>query len=238
MLSSLYKLLTTIAVIAIACVVVFAYLKYTEQQRRVAELEEQKRTLELVVDRLSADNRVAEILVTAQRIDQGVKETTLLFVEYARDGRPLPPRQFVVRGDNIHIDAKVIRFERHFVKEGDQLRGKSIALFTKIYGDAQTPDSATPIDTPGSIPDQYRGADPKVTAFEQNLWKDFWKLAEDDTFRQTHGVRLAWGEGAWGPFQPGRLYTATLEAAGGLTIKSEPLKPIYLEALKSTTRPQ
>lgn len=239
MLSSLYKLLTTAAIVAIAGVVIFAYYNFTQQQRKVAQLEEEKKTLELVVDRLGAERRVAEILVTGQRIDNGVKETTLLFVEYARDGSALPPRQFTVRGDNVHIDGKVIRFDRHFVKEGDPLRGKSIALFTKIYGDAQTPESATPIDTPGQIPDQYRGADPKVTAFEQTLWQNFWKLAEDETFRNTHGVRLAWGEGAWGPFQPDRLYTATLEADGGLTITSQPLKPIYLQALKSaTTRPQ
>jgi hypothetical protein len=47
------------------------------------------------------------------------------------------------------------------------------------------------------------------------------------------GVRVAQGEGVWRPFEPGRLYTITLESNGGLNVHSEPLRGIYQEALRS-----
>ena len=43
----------------------------------------------------------------------------------------------------------VIRFNQNFVTENDPLRGHSIALFTRIYGDKQTPANAYVIDQPG-----------------------------------------------------------------------------------------
>src|SRR4029453_327822 len=106
------------------------------------------------------------------------------------------------------------------------------ALFTRIYGDKQAPNTADPIDIPGSIPEIYRDADPSVIEFEQELWKDFWRLTIDETFRKEKGVRVAMGQGVWGMFEPDRLYTITLENDGGLSLTSETLKGIYREALK------
>ena len=80
----------------------------------------------------------------------------------------------------------VIKFDRDFVDENDPLRGHSIALFTKIYGDKQRPRRRETIDAPGKIPDVYRGADPRRREFEQELWNNFWKLAEDPRVPPAH----------------------------------------------------
>ena len=99
------------------------------------------------------------------------------------------------------------------------------------------------IDSPGKIPDIYRDADPKVTQFEMSLWNDFWKLYDDEEYRKKRGVRVdggVTGQGVWGPFKPDRLYTITIESAGGITMTSTPLKGVYREALKqrnATTEP-
>ena len=59
---------------------------------RIAKLEEEKKELQQIVQRLTDERRAAEMIVTDQRkTDQGL-ETTLLFVEQARDGSPLPPK--------------------------------------------------------------------------------------------------------------------------------------------------
>jgi hypothetical protein len=158
--------------------------------------------------------------------------TTLLFVEYDRNGNDLPPKSFVVRGRDVHIDAMVIIFDRALVKADDPLRGHSIALFTSIYGDHQEPAEAAHIDTPGGVPDIYRGADSHVTAFETALWSQFWELASDKQLRAQRGVRVAEGQGVWGPLEPDKLYTLTLDAGGGLNLTSEPLKGIYRAALR------
>ena len=209
------------------------YQHATDTEKKIEKLQDEKKQLEQVVTRLSTERRVADVLVSRQEPNaQGVTETTLLFVENDKQGNPLPAKSFTILGRVAHIDAMVIKFDHGFVQQNDALRGHSIALFTKIYGDHQSPADAQMIDPPGKIPDVYRGADPKVTQFEMDLWNNFWKLYEDPAYRQSKGVRALGGHGVWGPFQPDRLYTITLEADGGLNMTSEPIKGIYREALK------
>src|SRR5713226_4776339 len=62
-------------------------IQQLEKQRQ--KLEEEKRELQTVVKRLSDEKRVAEVLVTDQTQIDSVLHTTLLFVEYAKDGTPL-----------------------------------------------------------------------------------------------------------------------------------------------------
>jgi hypothetical protein len=202
------------------------------EQARV-KLESDKKELENVVSRLEGEKRIADVLVARQENVEGAGiQTTLLFVEYDRNGQPMPAKSFVIAGTTAHLDAMVIKFDHDFVSKSDPLRGHSIALFTRIYGDSQAPSSAQLIDQPGTIPDVYRGADPKVSAFELALWKDFWKLYEDDAYRKAKGVRALGGHGVWGPFELGKLYTVTIESDGGLNMTSEPLKGIYKELIR------
>ncbi len=56
---------------------------------------------------------------------------------------------------------------------------------------------------------------------------------KDTQYANSKGVRVAQGETVWGIFEPDKLYTITLESAGGLSLTNEPLKPIFREALSS-----
>ena len=204
-----------------------------EQERD--KLQTQKRQLQTVVERLSDEKRVAEILVRDQKKIDGKLITTLLFVEYAKDGSALPPKTFTIDGNTAHIDAMVIKFDRDFVAQNDPLRGHSIALFHRLFGETQSPETGFPIDIPGKVPDIYRGnadTSAKLAAFESDLWQNFWRLAEDKEYRTAKGIRVANGQGIWGPFSPDKLYTLVLDADGGLNLTSEPLKGIYREAMK------
>src|SRR5687768_1117943 len=232
MLRTTAKLLGLFVLVIAGSSGIIAYHNHFAAERKVEQLQEEKKQLQQIVKRLSEEKRVAEVLVTEQATVDGELHTTLIFVEYAKDGSPLPPKSFSFVGKMAHIDAMVIKFDRGFVEENDALRGHSIALFTKIYGDKQSPAEASHIDEPGTIPSVYRGVDPRVSKFEQELWKNFWKLAEDPAFRQQHGVRVANGQGLWGPFEADKIYTITIESDGGLNMTSEPLKGIYREALK------
>ena len=88
------------------------------------------------------------------------------------------------------------------------------------------------IDAPGQIPGYYQATDRRVSEFETDLWKDFWKLAADEQYRKRMGVRICNGEGPWWPCDPDKLYTITIESAGGLNVTWEPVKPIYREAMR------
>src|SRR6266550_3409417 len=109
-------------------------IQQLEKQRQ--KLEEEKRELQTVVTRLSDEKRVAEVLVTDQKQVGQTLRTTLLFVEYARDGTALKPKTFTIEGNTAHIDAMVIKFDRDFVGHNDPLRGHSIALFRRLFGEA------------------------------------------------------------------------------------------------------
>jgi hypothetical protein len=232
MLQAITKLVSLAMVLTIGMVVILLYRQHTEVERKAAALENENEQLNLVVDRLTDERRVAEMLVTGQSLVNGSPQTTLLFVEYARNGQTLPPKTFTILGDQVHLDAMVIKFDRDFVKQNDPLRGHSLALFTKVFGNLQTPDQGAMIDTPNKIPDYYQGTDPRISAFETELWDNFWKLATDKSYRQKMGVRVSDGEGKWWPCETDRLYTITIEAAGGLNVTSEPVKGIYQEALR------
>ncbi len=203
-----------------------------EAKEQAARAQAEADEMRQVVQRLENHTRVADVLVTDQSEAGGVLHTTLLFQEYAKDGSSLEPKRFTIEGKMAHIDALVIQFEGKYVEKHDPLRGASVALFTRIFGDKETPENAHPIDEPGHIPAIYRGADPKVSEFEQNLWRDFWKLADNEGYARQMGVHVAQGQSVFRPFEMGRLYTLTLQADAGITITSEPLKGIYLEMLK------
>lgn len=232
MLHFLGKIFALVLLLTAGAVGIYLYRHQDESAVKLEQEREKTRQLESVVSRLTGEKRRAEVLVTDQKTVEGVLKTTLLFVEYASDGHSLPPKSFTIDGKFAHIDGLLIQFEHNFVKENDPLRGHSIVLFQRIYGDKQPPEQAAPIDAPGEIPAVYRGAEPRVSEFEQDLWKNFWKLYDDESYRQMKGVRVAMGQGVWGMFDKGKLYTITLQSDGGLTLASEPLKGIYVEALK------
>jgi hypothetical protein len=227
------KILALATLVLTGSVGVWVYQEKFAASAKIGRLEKEKEALKQVVQRLSDEKRVAEILVTDQKVDSsGELRTNLLFVEYTRGGESLPPKVFTIIGKLAHLDAMVIKFDHKFVQDGDPLRGHSIALFTKIYGEQQSPANAPAIDESGKVPEIYRDADPRLANFEQDLWKDFWKLASDEDYRKQKGVRVAMGQGVWGMFEPDKLYRVTLESDGGLNLTAEPLRGIYREALK------
>lgn len=233
MLRALSKILALASLVLACSVGIWVYQERFAASHQIAKLQEEKKVLEQVVKRLGNETRVAELLVTEQKTDSsGNLQTTLLFVEYTKGGESLPPKVFTIDGKLAHVDAMVIKFDQYFVEEGDPLRGHSIALFTKIYGDKQAPATALNIDEPGKVPDIYRDADPRIARFEQELWSNFWQLTDDESLRKEKGVRVAMGQGVWGMFERDKLYRITLEADGGLNLTSEPLRGIYREAMK------
>ena len=218
---------TALALVIVASACVHWWRTTTEDQRRVVELQQQKQQLEKVVDHLTADKRVADVLVTDQSKQGDKTITKLLFVEYDRTGKALPPRELSIEGTEAHLDATVIEFDKDFVMKDDPLRGHAICLFTRVYGDKQTPASGTAIDTPDTVPTFYQSADPKVTQFEQGLWRKFWQLEQDPALRQAAGVKVATGKSVWGPFAPELLYTVTLQSDGNLSRTAEPIRGVY-----------
>ncbi|MCE9584288.1 MAG: hypothetical protein K8T20_17515 [Planctomycetes bacterium] len=189
------------------------------RERRAGDLERDNRRLQDMISRLGTEYRVADVIVTAQDGPRGRdRHTTFRFVEYDREGNALEARPFTIKGDVAYFDALVLKFEDRYVGEGDALRGRSLHLFRRVFGEYQAPADGFPLD--GSSPDGVPAA-LRVGAgtFESNLWKQFWELAADPDRAAALGVRVAQGEAVYLRLDAGRTYRLTIEADGGLNIR-------------------
>jgi hypothetical protein len=190
---------------------------------------EEARVLREIVERLSADTRVAEVLVTKSEFDETTKriKTTIKFLEYDAKGKPLDPKFFTFYGNLIQFQSLIVRFEDQFVRAGDRLRGKSAYLFLKAFvldGERTQVFDITDVD---EIPRGYRVSGPgKVSEFEERLWRDFWRYAVDPRTRKLDGVKSAQIEAPGSMFLPGTIYTLKIEHPGGLRIDTAPIPEI------------
>jgi hypothetical protein len=195
-------------------------------RREKEELEKRRVALEQAVNRLTGEDRVAEVYVT-QQVKKGellngqpapTDVTIIEFIEMDREGHPLPSKQFIINDGILHFDALVLKFDPEYVALGDALRGKSLALFRRIYGESQTPADGFPIDPSGDVPNIYR-VNEQPTPFEQQLWGRFWELASDPDLAARNGVRIAQGEAPYVPVQKGQRWTLTIQNNGGMNVK-------------------
>ncbi len=237
MLTHLLRFVTLGTLAVIGCVGLLFYQRTAKDAARIVELEQDNARLSSVVERLQLEQRIAEFVVTRQERIEGQLHTRLLLVERDRSGEPLPPRSFDLIGDQIHIDALVVKFPKDEVEAGDPLRGHALLLLEKIYGDAQPPAAAPRIDAPGRIPSIYRTASPEVTRFETDVWTHFWQLVDDESLRKANGVDVAHGAGVFRSLRDDRLYTLTLEPTGNLTLRDSPIPDLYLRIFREPTRP-
>ena len=195
----------------------------------VAKKAEEYRILRQVVERLSADSRVAEVLVTQSRFDEETKsiETTIKFLEYDASGNPLQPRYFTFRGNIIQFQSLVIRFQDELVRAGDKLRGKSAYLFLKAFVLDDHKTQAMTLTPSQEIPRGYKV--PGVESeFENRLWREFWDYALDPKARHRMGVKSAQIEAPGTLFLPGTIYTLRIEHDGGLRIDTQPVPEILI----------
>lgn len=188
---------------------------------------QKEKVLRQIIDRLSADTRVAEVLVTKSEYDEAAKKikTTIKFLEYDTHGKPLPPKYFTFDGNIIQFQSLVVRFQDKFVQAGDRLRGKSVYLFMKAFvlDGANTQEYA--IAELDKIPAGYQVTG-DAHEFEKGLWREFWAYALDPAKRDKVGIKNAQIEAPGSMFLPGTIYTLRIENDGGLRIDANPVPEI------------
>lgn len=186
-------------------------------QREVSTLEREKAELRTFAERLSSSRRVAQVDVVNQHVEpDGRTVTNLLWQEIGAGGVRGRPMAIGTRGVQTYFEAFVIKFEPKFVAQGDPERGASIALFRRLFGDAQTPESAAEIDLLARPP---APASQPADSDDQRLWRRFWELASDPKLAAEFGVRVAQIEAPAVMLRPGDVWEVTLDTAGGLNLK-------------------
>lgn len=186
--------------------------------REVVNLEREKQALQDYARRLAAQRRVAQVEVVRQQPSQdGRVLTTLMWQEIGAGGVLGKPLAVEVYGAQIYLEALVLKFHSELVGEGDPVRGQSLALFRRIFGDQQAPETAAALDRAARPPvdSDPRQADP----VHDRLWGLFWKLVDEPALAREYGVRVAQIEAPAAPMKPGDRWEVSLDAAGGLNLK-------------------
>ena len=218
------KQLLMILVMAVVLVVAYFVWDYVAAEARHRE---EVRQLQLIVQRLEAERRVAQVVVKSREKDSSGKTTTTLdFIEWDASQKRLPPITATVPGSEVYFEVLEIKFDHEYVEQGDALRGKTIVLFRRIFGADQKPVDGVPIDSQASdgIPSIYR-IDAKPSAFEVKLWKRFWYYADHMEEVKALGVRVMQCKAVGGRLTPNTVYELTCEAVGGLNLTPTTAQP-------------
>ena len=192
----------------------------------------ENRLLQQIIERLSAESRIAEALVTQVKFDPLVKKTytTIKFLEYDTKLNPLAPKYFTFSGNIIQFQSLVIRFDDFYVKKAHPLKGKSAYVFMKVFALADKGAEVFEINKMNEVPSGYKIGKGKNN-FEEQLWSKFWQYALDPKEAKKVGIKNAQIEAPGTKFISGLLYTIKIEHDGGMRIDAQPL-PKILEGEK------
>jgi hypothetical protein len=190
-----------------------------EQQDTISKLQEDKQRLEAYLKILKHIDRRARVEVIRQAKDQqGNLQTTIRFTETDADGKPITvARELTLPGQDVYFDTLVIKFEDHFIEEGDPLKGQALMLFRRIFSSSMRAEDGFVIDREGQPPDVYdERRSPGV--FEKELWRRFWEIANDEKLAKEHGVRAIHGDAPYMRLEPDRVYEVSLRTTGEVVI--------------------
>ncbi|MCX5704380.1 MAG: hypothetical protein NT066_07840 [Candidatus Omnitrophica bacterium] len=204
----------------IAVIICLGFFYYTKNYR-------ENQLLKKIIERLSADSRVAEVLVTEVKFNPATQKnyTTIKFLEYDAKLKPLPAKYFTFSGNIIQFQSMVIRFDDFYVKQGHPLKGKSAYIFMKAFILTDNGAEVTEINKVNAIPSGYQ-VESARNSFEAKLWQRFWDYALSGQQAKRIGVKNAQIEAPGTKFIPGMLYTIKIEHDGGLRIDTQPLPNI------------
>lgn len=197
-----------------------------QAREEIAKLEDENNRLELANVLLKKDRRMALIsqVQAVKDPETGKMVTSFAFSELDALGQAIGfPKTYKIRGDVVYIDTLVVKFEDSFVEQGDELKGASLCLFRRLFGEDQKPADGFPIDPPASVPRSYqldKPLTPENVQFQQNIWSNFWALAVDPELAKQKGIRAAQGTAPSQRLVPGKDYQLELRNTGELTFRA------------------
>ena len=202
---------------AVFTAVKFGSYEVHQLREQVDQLEAERQRLVDYAVRLKASRRVAQVDVIRQRRDAaGNTVSTLLWQEIGADGTLGQPIALEAIGELVYFEALVIKFAHNYVEEGDPERGTSLAMFRRVFGDQQAPESVPELDRVARPP---ISALDNTSALQDELWARFWDMIEDEELAERYGVRVAQCEAPAVPLQAGQIWELALDTAGGLNLK-------------------
>jgi len=186
---------------------------------KIAHLESESLRLRTYLKLLEYTERRAQLEVISQTRDAaGEIVNKLRFTELDPQGGVVgAQRELEIKGEEVYLDALVIKFEDHFVEQGDPLKGKALLLFRRIFTNRVRPDEGYVLDRNGVPPELYAGRS-ATNAFEQDLWVRFWAVANSETLAKQAGVKAMHGQAIYGRLMPNLIYTILMRSTGEMIL--------------------
>jgi len=202
-----------------------AYLAEKLYYAPMREKETLIHNLSEIVEHLTREKRMAEIKV----LEQTPEFTRFKYQELDDDNEPIAkPREFTLPGNEIYFDMLVVKFTEPFtplntlpLKQAEidkQLLNRSLFFFLRVFSNKLKPEDGYPIDKRNEPPRPY-SVGKGMTNFEEQLWREFWLIANDPKKAAERGVRAAHGQAVWTRFEPNKYYVIEARANGECTIK-------------------
>ncbi len=192
----------------------------TERDVRIDELEEEVDRVQTAIRLLKLRRRLARIEVLDQQTaDDSSVTTNIRFTEIGDDGQQVgEPAELAIDGDRIYVEYLVVKFDDEYVEQADIERGTAICLLERIFGENQEPDDGFVIDQVGSRPNSYmRGS--HTSEFEQQIWDDFWTIANDREKAEQLGIRATHAQAPSIRMKAGATYELDLRATGEFSLR-------------------
>jgi hypothetical protein len=189
------------------------------QKETILKLEQEKQRLETYLKILKHIDRRARVEVLRQAKDpQGNLQTTIRFTEVDDDGKPIgASREMTLPGQEVYFDTLVIKFDDHFIEQGDPVKGGALMVFRRVFSSTMRAEDGFVLDKEGQVPEVY--AERQATsAFEKDIWKRFWDLANDQKLAKELGVRAIHGDAPYMRLEPDRVYEICLRSTGEVII--------------------
>lgn len=204
------------------------------RDKAIGELKEDIAERDVRIDQLIADldrvqtavkllklrRRLARIEVIDQTTaDDGTVATRILFTEIGDNGQRVgEPAELAIDGDRVYVEYLVVKFDDKYVEQADLERGTAICLLERIFGENQEPGQGFVIDQVGSRPNSYeRGS---ITSdFEQQIWNDFWTIANDRQKAAELGIRATHAQAPSMRVEKGATYELDLRSTGEFSLQ-------------------
>ncbi len=204
------KAVVILAFITVGIIAVTGYFGL----KTITELLTENKQLKESLARLTEEDQIGYAKVIKQeRKDSGL-ETTLKFVETARDdkSKKILEKEYTIDGDVVHFDALIVKFSSQLIIDGKE---RSLYLWRRVYGENMAPNAGYPIEEAGQEPIRYRGMLEKLRLKDQRtFWNAIWELSNDPQKLKQVGVQAIYGNAIYSKLRPGIIYVFKISNSG------------------------
>ena len=179
----------------------------------ISEILESKKLRESL-SRLTQEDKIGYAKVIAQEEKNGKLQTTLKFIETARDNELdiLLEKEYTIEGDVVHFDAIIVTFDNQLVMDGKE---RSLYLWRRVYGENMSPSEGYAIETESAEPMRYSDIFKKLSVEDRTtFWTEIWDLANDPNKLNGLGVRAIYGNAVYSKLKPGLVYVFKISSTG------------------------